>query len=109
MGDDTGHEVIHDIDDTADRPMSEDEDGSDQGEETTSQQDIDDSVHAFTGHTGMIDIAKGVSSAKEWCSRLYETSFAAGPVFATAWNTRTVNMVATGGGDDTAFLWQVTS
>lgn len=54
MGDDTGHEVIHDIDDTAERPMSEDDDEGEQDEETSSQQDADDSVHAFTGHTGAL-------------------------------------------------------
>lgn len=31
----------------------------------------------------------------------------AGPVFATAWNTKNADMVATGGGDDTAYIWQV--
>ena len=56
MGDDTGHEVIHDIDDTADRPMSEEDDESDHGQETSTQQDADDSVHAFTGHTGQTKV-----------------------------------------------------
>lgn len=58
MGDDTGHEVIHDIDDTAERPMSEDDGEGDHGEETSSQQDADDSIHAFTGHTGGLRASK---------------------------------------------------
>ncbi len=57
MGDDTGHEVIHDIDDTAERPMSEGEDGDDYQDDAGSQQEADDSVHAFTGHTGVIILA----------------------------------------------------
>lgn len=43
----------------------------------------------------------------EGCTHVKSFLNAAGPVYAVAWNPQRENVVASGGGDDKAFLWKV--
>lgn len=62
MADNEEDHVVADIDDTAERPMSDHEGDSEQ-EDASSMDGPDDSTHAFTGHTGRF-----------WCPQLFPTS-----------------------------------
>lgn len=60
----------------------DDAEGEDNGGASMAQEDLmDDSIHAFEGHTE--------------------------PVYAVAWSPTGSDVVASGGGDDRAFVWQV--
>ena len=100
-------EVVLDIDDTAERPISDHDDDTEHEEDAGSQQDMDDSVHAFTGHEGEGDYFFCSYTHCNSAAISKFTALGAGPVYATAWNRNHANMVATGGGDDVAFIWQV--
>lgn len=54
MAEPTGDQVVLDIDDTAERPVSEHDEESEQEDDLKTQQAADDSIHAFTGHEGLV-------------------------------------------------------
>ena len=79
---------------------------SEDGAESTPEEPeiVDEAVYVFRGHTG---------TCARRLQQLYvakrggEQLVAADAVFAVAWSPAQEGLVATGGGDDRAFLWQV--
>ena len=76
----------------------------------------DDSMHMFSGHTGLqqIETVAPSQSSKVCCSRLAvkgcisdQAVTCADSVFAVSWSRRSGDTVASGGADDRAFLWRV--
>ena len=66
----------------------------------------DDALQTFTAHTGIQEQAARLS--RQCCySTTYRSCLDADAVFAVAWNSAQQDVVATGGGDDTAYLWKV--
>ena len=64
----------------------------------------DEAVQVFRGHTGACACRlQQLCAAKRGCEQLSP----ADAVFAVAWSPAQEGLVATGGGDDRAFLWQV--
>ena len=79
---------------------------SEDGAESTPEEPevVDEAVHIFRGHTGTC-----ACRLQQLCAakRGGEQLTAADAVFAVAWSPAQEGLVATGGGDDRAFLWQV--
>ena len=77
--------------------------GSDEEEQEVDPQVADDSVHSFEGHRGMSRATPNASipGVPDTMSSPHVDT-----VYAVAWNPAHLLQVATGGGDDKAFLWQ---
>jgi hypothetical protein len=73
---------------------------------------VDDSVHTFDGHGGRKKREREREGERDNKTRHDSSApspFPLDAVFAVAWNPAHPSIVATGGGDDRAFLWRVGS
>ncbi|XP_065627876.1 uncharacterized protein LOC112031987 isoform X5 [Quercus suber] len=92
-------DIIHEVPlDEEDLPDADDEAASDA--EVFEEPD-DDSVHVFTGHTGVMLLRKSM----DLCTL---TPFiCTGELYTVACSPTDATLVATGGGDDKGFLWRI--
>lgn len=95
------------------------DDGDNAGEDTLEDDVQDDAIHTFQGHSGMhlLAFAEGICTCRHHMPCLEKMQVAArqtychaataDAVFAVAWNAASPTTVASGGADDTVFMFQV--